>query len=359
MKRSFGARSALLLPDKKEKLTLPETVGPESADIDLAIAQWCFDKCEAAGLGTDTLPASKQLYVPVKGPIRIRGVLVVQPEAASVLDAPEQRRLLDTFTALIANALERVHFVAVAQESLLKMESERLRTSLLSALSHDLRTPLTALVGLTENLARDLTAADAPQAVDAQFIREQGLRMSRLVDNLLEMARLQSGTATLNKDWQSVEELVGGALKSIESALRGRPVSLDLPADLPLVKCDALLVERVLVNLLENAIKYVPPNKQIGIRVRRDDGFLAVEVWDEGPGIPAGRESRLFDMFARGPKESAVPGVGLGLAICKTIVEAHGGSIDAGNRPSGGARFLFRLPVDPQPPLEGIDGAPE
>lgn len=352
MQSALRARSALLVPDANEKLLLPEITLPDAADVDIAIAQWCFDKCEPAGMGTNTLPGAKQLYVPVKGPLRIRGVLVVEPKNPPLLQVPEQRRLLDTFTALIANALERVHFVEVAQESLLKMESERLRTSLLSALSHDLRTPLTALVGLTENLARVLAVSNSPQADDAAYIRDQGLRMSRLVNNLLDMARLQSGATTLNMQWQSVEELVGGALKALESSLRGRHITLDLSADLPLVMCDGVLIERVFVNLIENALKYVPPDQEIGVRARRESGYVSVEVWDAGPGIPPGQETRLFDLFARGQKESSIPGVGLGLAICKTIIETHHGTIKADNRPEGGARFEFRLPVESQPVLE-------
>jgi two-component system sensor histidine kinase KdpD len=348
---TFRAKAAIILPDLNDRLQTPVTHGGTPA-YDLAVAQWCYDKNEPAGAGTDTLPANAQLYLPLKAPMRVRGVLVVEPSSARLLMIPEQRRLLDTFAALVAIALERIHFVSVAQDTLIKMESERLRGSLLAALSHDLRTPLTALVGLAETLSLDLAAAQSGHADKADVIREQALRTSRMVNNLLEMAKLQSGDVKPRKDWQSLEEIVGSALKDLEPALTEHPVKLDLPADLPLVKCDAMLMERVLVNLIENAAKYTPPGTPIGVSAARTDALLRVEVWDEGPGLPPGQERAIFAQFARGQKESAVPGVGLGLAICDAIIEAHGGKIWAENRAPHGARFLFTLPLEAQPQME-------
>jgi len=348
---SFRAKAAILLPDDSGTLRAPLAHG-EMPALDPAIAQWCYDKNVPAGAGTDTLPASAQLYLPLKAPMHVRGVLVVEPHNPRLLMIPEQRRLLDTFAALVAIALERIHFVTVAQDTLVKMESERLRSSLLAALSHDLRTPLTALVGLAETLALELVAAESGQADQADAIREQALRTSHMVSNLLEMARLQSGELKPRKDWQSVEEIAGGALKALETALKRHPLRLDIPADLPLIRCDAVLIERVLVNLLENAAKYTVPGTMVGITVRAPDGQMRVEVWDEGPGLPPGQERAIFSRFARGQKESAVPGVGLGLSICEAIVEAHGGRIWAENRPEGGARFTFTLPLERQPAIE-------
>jgi two-component system sensor histidine kinase KdpD len=172
-----------------------------------------------------------------------------------------------------------------------------------------------------------------------------------MVNNLLEMARLQSGDVKPRKDWQSLEEIVGGALKGLDPVLSEHPVSLDLPADLPLVRCDPLLMERVLVNLLENAAKYTPPGTAIGVTAKPEDEQLRIEVWDEGPGLP--RPGRaIFAQFVRGEKESVIPGVGLGLAICEAIVEGHGGKIWAENRVPHGARFIFTLPLDEQPGVE-------
>jgi two-component system sensor histidine kinase KdpD len=323
-----------------------------SPAYDLAIAQWCYDKSAPAGAGTDTLPATAQLYLPLKAPMRVRGVLVLETSNPRLLMIPEQRRLLDTFAALIAIAIERIHFVSVAQETLLRMESERMRNTLLAALSHDLRTPLTALVGMAETLCLDLAGAESEHADRAGVIYEQALRTSRMVSNLLEMARLQSGNLRPRKDWQSIEEIVGSALKGLEAALADHPLKLELPADLSLVRCDAALIERVLVNLLENASKYTSPGTVIGVTAKSAEAFMRIEVWDEGPGLPPGEERAIFERFARGQKESAVPGVGLGLAISQAIVEAHGGKIWAEQRPPHGARFLFTLPLDEQPSIE-------
>jgi two-component system sensor histidine kinase KdpD len=351
VKASFRAKAVILLPDLSDKLQTPHAQGAIPA-YDLAIAQWCYDKNAQAGTGTDTLPASPQLYLPLKAPMRVRGVLVIEPSNERQIMIPEQRRLLDTFAVLVAIALERIHFVSVAQDTLIKMESERLRNTLLAALSHDLRTPLTALVGLAETLSLDLAAAQSVHADRADIIREQALRTSRLVNNLLEMARLQSGDVKPHKDWQSLEEIVGSAVKGLEPALSEHPLRLDLPADLPLVKCDATLMERVLVNLLENAAKYTPPGTPIGVAAAKSGAVLRVEVWDEGPGLPTGQERAIFAQFTRGERESVVPGVGLGLAICEAIVEEHGGKIWAENRSPHGARFIFTLPLDEQPVVE-------
>ncbi|HYL19494.1 MAG TPA: ATP-binding protein, partial [Burkholderiales bacterium] len=320
-------------------------------DVDMAIVRWCVDHAEPAGTGTDTLPAAGKLYLPLKAPVRTRGALVVEPTEAAALMVPEQRRLLETFAALIAIALERVHFVTVAQRTLVDMESERLRNSLLAALSHDLRTPLTALVGLSETLAHEIarggdTAAGAAKAL---AIREQARRTAKLVDNLLEMARLEAGRVDIRRDWQSMEELIGSALGALDSALGGRSIDVDLPADFPLVACDGSLIERVLVNLIENANKYTPAGSPIRIAGRHANGVVEMAVEDRGPGLPAGRERAIFDKFTRGMPESTVPGVGLGLAICRAIVEAHGGTIRAENREGGGARFVFTLPVADAP----------
>jgi len=348
---SFRAKAAILLPDLSDKLQEPHAHGATPA-YDLAVAQWCYDKNAPAGVGTDTLPANPQLYLPLKAPMRVRGVLVVEPSSPRLLMIPEQRRLLDTFAALIAIALERIHFVSIAQDTLIKMESERLRSSLLAALSHDLRTPLTALVGMAETLSLDLAAAQSGHAEKADVIREQALRTSHMVNNLLEMAKLQSGDVKPRKDWQSFEEMVGGAFKALDPSLAEHPLKLDLPADLPLVKCDAVMMERVLVNLLENATKYTPPGTIIGVTAAVTDAMLRVEVWDEGPGLPLGQERIIFEKFARGEKESAIPGAGLGLAICEAIVKAHGGKIWAENRAPHGARFIFTLPLEEQPVVE-------
>jgi len=342
---AFKAHAAVMVMTLDDRLELISGQSGVPA-LDVAIARWCLDHAEPAGAGTDTLPSAAQLYLPLKAPMRTRGVLVVEPSSTRLLMIPEQRRLLETYAALVAIALERVHFVAVAQDSLLKMESERLRNSLLSALSHDLRTPLTALVGLSETLAAALSQKKLPESEQALAIRRQALRISRQVGNLLEMAKLQAGAMALKIDWQSLEEIVGSALEGLRPAIDAYPVTVALEADVPLVRCDAVLIERVLFNLLENAMKYCEPGTRIGVCAALHGKEVVVEVWDKGPGLPMEKPSLLFDKFVRGESESNTPGVGLGLAICQSIVAAHGGRIWADNRADGGAQFCFTLPFE-------------
>ncbi|HRY15169.1 MAG TPA: DUF4118 domain-containing protein [Candidatus Competibacteraceae bacterium] len=356
---SFRAKARLLLPDDHDRLQ-PPAAGPGKPTVDVAIAQWCFDCSAPAGFGAESgFAAAPLLYLPLRAPLHTRGVIVVEPEQPSSLLAPEQRQLLDTFAMLIAIALERVHFARVARDMLVRMEAERERHSLLAGLSHDLRTPMTALIGLTETLALELPAELQSCQESLIAIREQAVRMGLLVDNLLDMAKLQAiGGVRLRKDWQSLEELVGSAVRMLEQPLREHPLRLTLDPELPLVDCDPVLIERVLVNLLQNAAKYTPPGAAIGVTADVQTDGLFVEVWDEGPGLPDGHEQDLFEKFTRGHTEWAVPGVGLGLAICRAIVEAHGGHIRAENRVAGGAGFIFSLPLATPPPLE-IDDEPD
>ena len=352
LRAEFGVASAVLAPPLgatpgREVLAVLPVSGSASAQPDLGVAQWAFDHGQAAGQGTDTLPASPCLMLPLTAPMRLRGVLAVEGQVGDRKRrwTPEQRELLDTCAALLAISLERIHYIEVAQHSTLQIESERLRNSLLTAISHDLRTPLAALVGLADALK--LTPLQAQQAEVADAMRRSALRMSALVSNLLDMARLQSGTVHLNRQWLPLQEVVGSALASVHEALAGRDVAVDLPAELPLVELDAVLIERVLVNLLENAAKYSAG--AIRITARAAGRQLEIDVSDAGPGFPAGREARLFDKFERGDRESATPGVGLGLAIAKAIVEAHDGRISAHNAATGGACVRIELPLG-QPP---------
>jgi two-component system sensor histidine kinase KdpD len=349
----FQAQVALLLPDNDDKLHPPPPTDAPWAltEVDLGIAQWVYDHTQPAGFGTDTLPASPMLYLPLRAPMRTRGVLALRPASPRQILQPEQWRLLESFAAYIGLGLERIHYVTVAHEAVLKMEAERLRTSLLSALSHDLRTPLTALVGLASALQEDAPLNEETRRELAEAIHQEARRMSSLVVNLLDMARLQAGEVKLNKQWQLLDEVVGSALRAAERLLARHQVVVSLPPDLPPVCFDAVLLERVLGNLLENAARYTPPGSRIELTAESVDGELRVTVADNGPGLPAGLEERIFDKFTRGDRESATAGVGLGLAICRTIVEAHGGRIWAENRPTGGARFVFSLPLERPPAL--------
>jgi len=342
LQRQFGGE-ALVLPAARDRLqfadTLPVGFEPERARRLLA---------DAATAPED---AHGWRYVPLAAPVRVRGVLALRPGSPDALRLPEDRLHLETMARQIAIALERVHYVEVAQLALVEMESERLRNTLLSAISHDIRTPLTALIGLAESL-RESRPPLAPLQVElADAIAQQARSLAQLAHNLLDMARLQAGADSLRLEWESLEEVVGAALRNVRPAFAAGSVRVHLPADLPLVQFDAVLLERVLVNLLENAAKYGAAPIEIAARVLPQ--ALEVTVRDHGPGFPPawrGREQDLFEKFIRGTPESATPGVGLGLAICKAVVEAHGGRIAAGNVPDGGALFTFALPRRDPPP---------
>jgi two-component system sensor histidine kinase KdpD len=354
---TFRARATLLMPDNDGRLHLPPGAAPPPG-LDEGVAQWAFDHAESAGMGTDTLPASALYYMPLVAPMRTRGVLAIEPVQRRWIFVPEQRQHLDTFAALAAIALERVHYIEVAQEALVSMESERLRNSLLAALSHDLRTPLTSLVGLSESLAGSKPPLAPAQLDLARSLHDESLRMSALVANLLDMARIESGELRFNLQWQPLEEVVGSALRCSALQLKQHKVGTQLPHDLPLLRFDAVLIERVLCNLLENAGKYTPPGSSIVIHAVQRGEFVRVMVYDNGPGLPRGREEAIFEKFTRGERESAKPGVGLGLAICRAIVEAHGGTIEAAKSPIGGAAFVFTLPVGTPPEMPDLHEPP-
>ena len=348
---TFHARSLLLLPDAQGKLQAPLTACGVS-NWDEAIARWSFDNGLPAGAGTDTLPGVPYQILPLRTAQKTHGLLIVEPSSLRQLMIPEQQRLLETFTLLVASALERLWLTESEEQARLASEREQLRNSLLAALSHDLRTPLTVLFGQAEILTLDLASEGSKHAPQASAIRQHVLNTTRLVNNLLDMARIQSGGFNLRKEWLTLEEVVGSALKMLEPGLGGRHIELALPDPLLLIYVDGALLERVLINLLENAVKYAGPAARIGVRAYRRDTQLELEVWDSGPGIAQGQEEAIFAKFARGNKESTIPGVGLGLAICQAIVEVHGGVIYAKNRPEGGASFHVLLPQHSPPELD-------
>lgn len=362
---TFNMQAVMLLPDEAGRLQLPapEAVGdgaPPSALLDIGAAQWAFDHAMPAGAGNGAYPDSRLFYLPLLAPMRARGVLAISPQASRWPFAPEQRQHLGTFAMLAAIALERVHYIEVAQQAQVRMESERLRNSLLSALSHDLRTPLTSLVGLSESLTLSRPALSPAQSSMAEALHQQALRMSTLVANLLDMARITSGEIRLNREWQPVEEVIGSALRASQHLLGGHVVLTRLTPALPIVQIDAVLIERVLCNLIENAVKYTPAGSTITVSAAIEGDSMRLAVSDNGPGIAAGREEAIFEKFFRGERESAIPGVGLGLAICRAIAEAHGGSIVAGRAPEGGAAFLVMIPLGTPPGLpaaEALAGA--
>jgi two-component system, OmpR family, sensor histidine kinase KdpD len=353
----FQSKLAILLPDKQDKIVnTTASVSPDSnlKEIDFGIAQWVYDHQQQAGFGTDTLPSSVALYVPLQAPMRTRGVLAIVPENKRTIFLPEQRQLLDTFASQIAIAIERVHYVDVAQSALVSMESERLRNTVLSTISHDLNTPLTTIVAAAD-LLKQLTSVEDKRYEYVKLLFEQSIRMKNLVINLLDMAKLQSGKVKLNKQWQLLEEVVGTSLRAMKEPLSTHQVDIDLPSNLPLIEFDAVLIDRVLCNLLDNAAKYTPAGSKITISAELKLNDVWVSVKDEGSGLPENIKDQLFDKFTRGEKESSTAGVGLGLSICKAIIEAHDGKIWANNNPSHGATFSFSLPLGIPPSLPPDD----
>jgi K+-sensing histidine kinase KdpD len=273
-----------------------------------------------------------------------------------------------TFTFLVSEKRYVLTFAIMLAVSLvtsglsLRATTEERRSSLLSALSHDLRTPLAAITGAATTLRDESAAIDSAQRREMlETICEEADRLERLVRNLLDMTRLESGALAVKRQWLPLEEIVGSALTRLEAQLDGRPVRTDLPADLPLVSVDAILLEQVFVNLLENAAKYTPPGSavEISARAAAGDGALVIEVADRGPGIAPGEESRLFEKFFRGrtPDPAGSTSAGLGLAICRGVMSAHGGTIAAANRPGGGAVFRMTLPIVGTPPPAPAEGS--
>ncbi len=351
VRSQLAANSVVLLPGAERK-TLDAPGTQANLPIEAHLAQVAFESGkfvrsdEVRGMGYASL------HFPLKAPMRIRGVLAVAFDDLPDEPSEESLSLLEALASLIAVALERLHYVEIARDSEVKMLTERLRSSILSALSHDLRTPLTAMVGLADSLFL-IKPALPPSALEtAQALHEQAERLAGLVANLLDMARLNAGEVTLRREWQPLEEVVGASIKLLGNALAGHPVKVMLEKELPLLEFDAVLIERVLCNLLENAAKYSPAQTPIELRANLAGPVVEVAVLDQGAGFPVQRRDELFNMFVRGQSEYSQPGTGLGLAICKAIVEAHGGTIAANNRPDGGAQVCFTLPVGNPPSIE-------
>jgi two-component system sensor histidine kinase KdpD len=350
----FAGKVALLLPraDRTLEIVYTEDGALSEDDKDMGVAAWAWQNNRSAGADTDTLPSARGRFVPLLGSRGAVGVLALYPSAESHLDDPDERQLLHTVAGLIGLALERTELAAEARRASLRVETEQLRNALLSSVSHDLRTPLGVITGATSALLEE--GVPIPEATRHELLKtahEEALRLTRLVRNLLDMTRLEAGALKLHPDLQSVEEIIGAALDRLEDRLRGREVRTDVPSDLPLLPFDPILIEQVLINLLENATKYTPPGSPIEVAARVHDADVEVSVSDRGAGISKEHAERVFDKFYR-VHEAEGGGVGLGLTICRGIVEAHGGRIWVEEREGGGASFHFTLPrgaAAPQP----------
>ncbi|HEX3050468.1 MAG TPA: sensor histidine kinase KdpD [Aggregatilineaceae bacterium] len=345
----FDARVVVLVANRTGHLEI------SLDENEQAVAEWVYEHGQIAGQGTDTLPGSHGIYLPLKGSQNSIGVIGLYPNDAQRLQAPDQRYLLETFVGQTALALERARLSEEAERVRLQVETEQLRNSLLSSVSHDLRTPLASITGAASGLLEDDGSLDIQARHElAQLAYEEAERLNRMVGNLLDMTRLEAGVR-IEKEWQPLEEVIGIALNRLESRLSNHPLTTSLPPDLPLIPFDSLLIEQVFVNLLENAIKYTPPDTPIELSAQIEPAGVLVEVADRGPGLSPGIEQLVFDKFYRAQPDS-IRGAGLGLAICQSIIKAHGGRIWAENRPGGGAVFRFVLPIDGQPPEVKTDG---
>ncbi len=339
----------------------PALATAELSSQEAAVGNWVVKNAAPAGLGTDTLPSVPSLFVPLAAAGGIVGVLGVRPAGGVKRLMPNHQRLIETVAGQIALAVERIRAADAAKKAQFKLEQERLRSALLSAVSHDLRTPLAAIAGAGSSLA------DASHAMPDQTRRElaesivaESQRLNRLVGNLLDMTRLEAGSLELTRDWYPLQDLIGGVLHRHQSLLGPRRIVVEIEPSLALVYVDELLLHQVLANLLENAVRYTAADSaRAETELRITAGIQGRNVWlefaDRGPGLPPGAEDRIFEKFYRGPNQSARTGTGLGLAICRGIVELHGGTIAARNRPGGGAVFRIVLPQPQAPQLPPLD----
>jgi two-component system sensor histidine kinase KdpD len=314
---------------------------------DWSAARAARESHQACGLGTYISPNATALFLPLMSGGRELGVLAVRPPFGRASFDDDQRQMLVTLAGQLIGALDRDRLSNRLQSAQDEAETERMRSALLSSVSHDLRTPLAAIAGASSSMLDD----EAPLGPEAkrelcQSIFDNADRLSRIVTNLLNMTRIESGTFKVSKQPNIVEEIVGSALLRMSDVLHGRPVKTRLPADLPPVALDDVLFQQVLVNLVDNAVRYVPGHAEIEISAEADQRWLTLEVADRGPGLPPGDEERMFEKFYRGPElPSSQSGTGLGLTICRAIIAAHGGTITAENRPGGGAVFRIRVPL--------------
>jgi two-component system sensor histidine kinase KdpD len=348
---AFDVRVIVLLPNKEGQLAAAEADNFALNTHEQAVAKWVFQHGQMAGRGTSTLPGAEGLYLPLlksDGAMGVLGVVPAEPLRAVDL---KHLHLLEAFAGLIGLALERADLAAEAERVRLDIETERLRSSLLSAVSHDLRTPLSVITGASSTLL------ESGEAFDFNVIRElatsiwdESERLNRLVSNLLDMTRLQAGALQVRKQWQPIEEVIGAALGRLSRQLKDRAVTTRIAPDLPFVPIDDLLIQQVLVNLLENAARHTPAGTPIEVSAYVGDESVVVEVADRGPGLPPGDPTRLFEKFYQAGEWKNRSGAGLGLAICRGIVQLHDGRIQAENRVGGGAVFRFSLPLDGVPP---------
>jgi two-component system sensor histidine kinase KdpD len=353
---TFAGAAAVLLPDEAGVLRPRAQAGGGGVlsfgPTETAALRWAFEQGRYAGAGTKVFPEATFLCAPLRSGVQTLGALALGGHAGGGVPLAfpsEAADLLDAFARQAALALARARFAQEAELATVRARTEQMRSSLLAAVSHDLRTPLAAITGAATTL-RDDPAAVGPgdRAELLDTICQEAERLERLVRNLLDMTRLDSGAIEVKREWVPVEEIVGSSLTRLEAQLGRRPIALTIPEDLPLVSADPVLLEQVFINLFENAAKYAPGETPLEVTARPEGAGVVIEIADRGPGIPAGSETRIFEKFFRGAGATAA-GAGLGLAIARGIIEAHGGSLTAENRAGGGARFRVQIPGAPGP----------
>jgi len=352
--KAFGGEAVVLVAGATNALSIKGASRPglELSEEELSVARWVVEHGHSAGHGTETLPGSRVTCIPIQAGAKTLGALGVLKPSLELLDV-ENRSFLEAFVRQVALALERARLVEDAKTASLRIRTEEMRSALLSAVSHDLRTPLGAITGASTALRDDQGRLGPEQRADLyDTICTEAERMDRLVGNILDMVRLESGGIVPKREWVPLEETVGSALSRLETKLGAREIRVNLPPTMPLLSVDPVLFEQVFVNLFENVIKHCSADTPIEITARVEDKTFKIEIADRGPGLPAGAESQVFEKFYRGPGVRA-GGVGLGLSICRGIIMAHGGTISAENRTGGGALFRIALPVlEAPPPVE-------
>lgn len=347
-------RVVILLPED-DTIAVKAGYPPDDTlvDADIAAARWAWEHDRPAGRGADTLPGAKRLYLPLRTGRTPIGVIGLDNDKQGPLLTPEQQRLLDALADQAAVAIERIQLVADVDKAKLAAEADRLRSALLTSISHDLKTPLAAIMG-TAGTLRDYsgTMSDADRADLLTTIVEESERLNRFIANLLDMTRIETGATEPNLSFQYIGDIVGSALRRAEKILARHRTQIDIAPNLPMLKLDPVLFEQILFNLLDNAAKYAPAGSTIRIQGEKQASHVVLQIMDEGPGIPPADLERIFDSFYRVRKGDHVrAGTGLGLSICRGFVEAMGGAIAAGNRPDRtGAVFTIRMPVPAQPP---------
>lgn len=346
----FDAQIAILLPNKQnDRPTLHPCSNLMLDEKELGVALWAYENGRPAGRFTDTLPLATVQFTPLNTSTRTVGVIGIRTREQARLTF-DQEALLETFINQVALVIERELLDEAAEQSAMLKESERLYSTLLNSISHELRTPIATITGASSSLLDSQTAArEGARAELTQSIHAAALRLNRLVENLLDISRLESGRLNLKRDWCDVSEIIGVAVKNLNHELNGRALTIDSAADVPLIQADFVLLEQVLVNLIDNACAYTPSGTPISISARKVKTHVELRVRDFGAGLPANDFERVFDKFYRVPG-TATGGTGLGLSISRGLIEAHGGTLTAQNAAGGGAEFIIRLPLTAAPP---------